>query len=264
MRIADLTAEIERVAPPETALEWDNVGLQLGSPEEPLERVLICLEVTDEVLDEAAGCGAELIIAHHPLIFRPMEAIRTDQPLGAMIRRAMSHGIAIYVAHTNLDAAPEVGTAAVLAEMLELSDTRPLIEEDGAALGLVGDVAATTLCGLARRIEEMLQPTRLSVVGEDRLLERVAVMPGSGGDAVPAAARCADALVCGDLKHHDALDALASGLAVIDAGHYATERPVVPRLAEHLRERFGPELEVIESDAVTDPFAGAPCASEGN
>ncbi|MEA3399925.1 MAG: Nif3-like dinuclear metal center hexameric protein [Armatimonadota bacterium] len=260
MTAADVIAQIEALAPPDAAQEWDNVGLQVGSPEAAVGTVLVCLEVTAEVVDEALQVGAELIVAHHPLIFRPMPAVRTDLPLGALIERLLGEGIAVYAAHTNLDAAPEVGTAATLAELLELTDATPLLEEDGVALGLVGELAGEmSVCELAEAVRELLGPGRMTVVGEDAPVRWVAVMPGSGGDAVAAAAAAADVLVCGDLTHHDALDALAVGLAVIDAGHYATERPVVGRLAKALQDRLGSEVTVVESAVVTDPFAGEPC-----
>ncbi|MGC9318468.1 MAG: Nif3-like dinuclear metal center hexameric protein [Armatimonadota bacterium] len=260
MTAGDVIAHVEALAPPETAQEWDNVGLQVGSPDTPVSTVLVCLEVTADVVDEALQAGAELIVAHHPLIFRPMPAVRTDLPLGALIERLLGEGIAVYAAHTNLDAAAGVGTAATLAQLLGLADIVPLMETDEADLGLVGTLAEEmSLCGVAEEIGELLGASQVTVVGEDAAVRRVAVVPGSGGDAVSAAASVADVLVCGDLTHHDALDALALGLAVIDPGHYATERPVVGRLAHALRERLGSGVTVVESAVVTDPFARRPC-----
>jgi len=255
MTIADVIRQLEQLAPPDTAEPWDNVGLQVGDPAAPLSVLLVCLEVTDEVVAEAEKEGAGLIVAHHPLVFRPLAAITTDRPLGRLLTRLLCAGIGVYAAHTNLDAAPEVGTAAVLGRLLELRGGRPLLGEEP-GLGLVGEVAeTTTVAALAERVGELLAPARLTVVGGGAV-RTVALMPGSGGDAVvPAAAAGADVLVCGDLKHHDALEARGLGLAVIDAGHYATERPVVASLAEELRRRLGPDVRVIESGVNTDPFA---------
>jgi len=260
MRISDVIAEIEAVAPPSTAMEWDNVGLQVGAADERCHGVLIALEVTPEVADEAARVGANLIISHHPLIFSPMKALRTDRPLGALLRRLLEDETAVYAAHTNLDAAPGAGTAAALADLLGLAEYAPLLEDGEVGLGAVGKLPdRPPVEAIIGRIRRSLSPERLTVVGEtDRLVETLALMPGSGGDAVgPAAAAGADVLVCGDLKHHDALDALALGLTVIDATHYATERPVVARLAAHLQGRFGGDLRVLTSEVVTDPFTGA-------
>lgn len=259
MKISDVVAIIEEIAPPSTAMEWDNVGLQVGDACARCHGVLVCLEVTPEVVDEAARIGADLILSHHPLIFSPMRSIRTDRPLGTLIRRLLEDGTAAYAAHTNLDAAPLVGTAAALAEALGLEDFAPLVEEHEVRIGAVGKLQdAPPLSAVVGRIRRSLKPARVTVVGEtDRIVETLALMPGSGGDAVgPAAAAGADALVCGDLKHHDALDALATGLCVIDATHYATERPVVGALAGYLRSHLPDDMSVVASEVVTDPFAG--------
>ncbi len=260
MIISDVLAEIEAVAPPHTAMAWDNVGLQVGAADARCHGVLVALEVTPEVADEAARVGANLIVSHHPLIFSPMKSLRTDRPLGALLRRLLEDGTAVYAAHTNLDAAPEVGTAAALAQVLGLEEFGPLLEEGEVGLGAVGKLSGKPpVEAVVGRIRRSLAPQRLTVVGEtDRLVETLAVMPGSGGDAGrPAAAAGADVLVCGDLKHHDALDALALGLTVIDPTHYATERPVVSTLAEYLRGRLTGDMRVLASEVVTDPFIGA-------
>jgi len=257
MTVAEVVRHLEEVAPPGTAQEWDNVGLQVGSREATVSAALICLEITDAIVAEAERLGAELVIAHHPLIFRPLTAVSTDLPLGRLVERLLGSGIAAYAAHTNLDAAPGIGTAAALAELLGVADGRPLLGDEP-GLGLVGERAGTgTVAEFAACVREVLRPARLTVVGDGRRqVARVALMPGAGGDAVVPAARAgADVLVCGDLTHHDALEALALGLAVIDAGHYATERPVVHSMAQHLRGRVGGAVDVIESSIVTDPFA---------
>jgi len=260
MVVGDIIEVLDAAAPPGSAQEWDNVGLQVGTAAGPVGTVLVCLEVTDAVLDEAEGTGAELIVAHHPLIFRPLAAVLTDRPVGRMVQRLLCAGRSLFVAHTNLDAAPEIGTAAVLGSLLGLRDASALLPGEP-GLGLVGEIAdVPTAAALAERVREALSPARLTIVGSPtREVRRVALMPGAGGDAVAAAAEAgADVLVCGDLTHHDALEALALGVTVIDAGHYATERPVVSSVAHYLRARVGERARVIESAVVTDPFAGAP------
>ncbi len=273
MLVSGAIAQIEAAAPPSSALDWDNVGLLVGSPEVTCYGVLVCLEVTPEVADEAARLGANLILAHHPLIFRPLSALRTDRPLGALIERLLEDDLAVYVAHTNLDASPSIGTAAalaevvgmgetrpLLAEVVGMGETRPLLAEGEVSLGAVGNLPhAPRVEPLVEHIRRSLRPARITVVGErERQVRSLALMPGSGGDAVEAAAAAgADALLCGDLKHHDALDAIALGLTVIDATHYATERPVVAKVAAYLRECLPEGLPIVESTVVTDPFAPA-------
>ena len=258
MTVADIIAQIERVAPPDMAAEWDNVGLQVGDRAEHVETVLVTLDVTPAVVDEATAVGAGLIVAHHPLIFEPLRALVADDPVAALAGRLLGLGISLYVAHTNLDAAPEIGTSAALFDALGLHNPRPLPEEGELCAGAVGDLPEPlTAAGLAEHVARSLGAHGVRVVGpRGRPVRVVAVMPGSGGDAVrPAAHAGAEALVCGDLKHHDALDALALGLVVLDAGHYATELPVVGRLARYLRESCGGAVAVKQSRVVTDPFA---------
>jgi dinuclear metal center YbgI/SA1388 family protein len=260
MLVSGVVAQIEAAAPSASALDWDNVGLLVGSPEATCYGVLVCLEVTPEVADEAARLGANLILAHHPLIFRPLSALRTDRPLGALIERLLEDDLAVYVAHTNLDASQSIGTAVALAEVLGMRETRPLLAEGEVSLGALGNLPhAPRVEPLVEHIRRSLRPARITVVGErERQVRSLALMPGSGGDAVEAAAAAgADALLCGDLKHHDALDAIGLGLTVIDATHYATERPVVAKVAAYLRECLPEGLPVVESTVVTDPFAPA-------
>jgi len=235
------------------------VGLQVGSARDEVARVLVTLDITGAVVAEAVAGEADLIISHHPLIFEPLSSVLTDDVTGALVARLLAGGISLYVAHTNLDAAPEIGTAAALAGVLDLGDPGPLLEQDGLAWGRLGRLAEPmSLEDFASEVSERLAPARQTLIGDaGREVRVVAVMPGSGGDAVrPAAAAGADVLVCGDLKHHDALDALALGLAVLDAGHYATERPVVDSVVGYL-QRQCPDLAVAPSQAVTDPFAAS-------
>ncbi|MGI5820397.1 MAG: Nif3-like dinuclear metal center hexameric protein, partial [Armatimonadota bacterium] len=190
MIVADVIAEIEAVAPPSTAQEWDNVGLLIGAADDRCRGVLICLEVTPDVADEAARLGADLIVSHHPLIFSPMRAVRTDRPLGRLLMRLLDDGTAVYAAHTNLDAAPRVGTAAALAAALGVEMIAPLLEECEVGLGAVGNVPdSPPVDVLIGRIRRALAPARLTVVGEtERRVGTLALMPGSGGGAVAEAA----------------------------------------------------------------------------
>ena len=261
LTVGELIAEIEMIAPSNTAADWDNVGLQVGELSASVSGAVLCLEVTEAVVAEAVQTGANLIVAHHPLIFSPLSAIRTDQPLGALIQEMLRQEIALFVAHTNLDAAPRIGTAAVLADLLGVESEGALIAEGEVGYGCLGNVAGgLALAELTERVRERLSPARITVVGAtDSTVRRLALMPGSGGDAVGAAAAAgADALVCGDLKHHDAIDALALGLTVIDATHYATEHPVLERLAGHLNEVLTEPVSIRVSAVVTDPFADSP------
>ncbi len=258
MTVAEIAHIIAEVAPPATAAAWDNVGLQVGDAEAVVDTVLVTLDLTAAVVDEAIAAGAQLIVSHHPLILDPLTSVLADDISGGLVIRLLDGGVSLYVAHTNLDAAAEVGTGAALARVLDVRDTRPLVVEDGVGFGAVGALAGElAMEQFVASVGQQLQPSRLTVVGECAgPVRTVALMPGSGGDAVrPAAAAGADVLVCGDLKHHDALDALALGLTVVDAGHYATELPVVDAIANLLKEQCGGAANIVSSRVVTDPFA---------
>ena len=258
MTVAQIAAIIEEIAPRETAEPWDNVGLQVGDARAEVSRVLVTLDVTGAVVAEAVEVSAELIVAHHPLIFDPLRAVVAGDVVAELVKRLLDAGVALYAAHTNLDAAAEIGTTAALSNVLGLEDLAALVERPGPAAGGVGRLPRpVSLSDFAGRIRTSLDCSRLTVVGDaDRQVAVVAVMPGAGGDAVRSAvAAGADVLVCGDLKHHDALYASEAGLAVVDAGHYATERPVVDSLADYLINRCAGDVDVVKSRIVTDPFA---------
>ena len=121
MRISDVTAILEQIAPERTAEAWDNVGLQLGDPDGEANGCLLTLDVTPDTIPEARRCKAALIISHHPLIFQPLEAIRADAKVGETLLAAARAHVALYAAHTNLDNCLEHGTAAALAERLGLA-----------------------------------------------------------------------------------------------------------------------------------------------
>ncbi len=262
MEIADVVAILEDAFPLHLAAEWDNVGLQVGDPAADIDRIMVSLDITSEVVAEAREAGAELIVSHHPLVFDPLSSVLTDDVVGGMVADLLRAGISLYVAHTNLDGAPGLSTGIALAQALEITPLGPLVQEDGAVWGVLGETErATTLSEFADFAQEALGSSSMRVVARgEPTVSKVALMPGAGGDAVrPAAAAGADLLVCGDLKHHDALDALALDLAVIDAGHYATERPVISLLSDFLQEQCGPAVNVLVSDVLTDPFARSLC-----
>lgn len=344
VKCREIMAALERLAPRELAAGWDNVGLLVGSPEQEVASLLVALDVTPQVAERAATEGVDLIVAHHPLIFKSLSAVRTDTPLGRTLATLLAAGVAVYAAHTNLDAA-DGGVNDVLAARLGLDDLRPLavegrerllklavfVPEDHAekvraaitatgaghignyshctfqtagtgtflplagttpfigeqgkleyaaeyrletimpegvaasvvdamlkahpyeevaydlyvlhnpgrafGLGRVGRLAAPEpFAAFARRLKDALGLTEIRVSGPtDRQVAKVAVCGGSGAGLLAAASGAgADVLVTGDVKYHEALEAAAAGLTLVDAGHFATERPVVEAFAAHL------------------------------
>jgi len=255
---------VHDVYPPSDALPWDRPGLQVGDPSWPVERVLVSLDVTRAVLDEAAGGPPTLLLAHHPLLLQPLVSLTPDTAAGSLALRAARDGTAVAAAHTNLDAADDgAGTSDPVVALLGLLGPVPLCAPaaPGArALGRVGDLPApATLRDLARRIADGLPAPSVRFSGApDRMIGRVAVLGGSGTGAVDDAITAgADVLVTGDVRHHVALDALELGLALIDAGHHATEVAAMPAFAANIARAAsarGLGAPVVLSAVTTTPW----------
>ena len=369
-RLADWITLVDASYPEREAQGWDATGVQVGAPDDEVRTVMVTLDVTDAVLDEAAGAGADLIIAHHPLLFRPLERLTPDTAAGRLALRAARQGCAIVAAHTNFDAASP-GTTDPVTDALGLTDVRPLQtlpaedlgtvklvvfvpQEDTDAVlaaisdagggrigeydqcsfrttgtgtfrpsaaanpavgargernevvedrlevivpqGLLGRVveamteahpyeevahdlipltaappergigrigtlpAAESLRDLADRLAVALDTRHLRVVGDlERRVRRVAACGGAGDGLIGVAlAAGADLYVTGDLRHHPALDAATQGLALIDAGHWATEAPALSALTDTLAETAaagGLRARLLASRTRTEPWA---------
>lgn len=258
---------VHALYPPADAAEWDRPGLQVGDRRWAVDRVLVTLDVTAAVLEEAAAVPSTLVLAHHPLLLQPLRALTPDTAAGALALRAARAGIAVAAAHTNLDAADDgAGTSDPVVAALGLVDVVPLCAPAVAgarSMGRVGDLPEPMgLRALARRVADMLPAPSTRFSGDaERPVRRVAVLGGSGTSAVPDAIRAgADVLVTGDVRHHVALDALELGLALIDAGHHATEVAAMPtfaaRVARAAADRgFG--ADVVLSAVTTTPWEQA-------
>ena len=241
--------EIERtlfeLAPRDLAQSWDNVGLLVGDSKQEVHRVLVALDVTEEVAVEADKTGAELIVAHHPVLFIPAKDV-TDRTLtGRVLLRLAERGISSICMHTNLDAAPG-GVNGALAARLGLEEVESLGDEGGMGrMGLLSTpMSQTDFLALVRK---RLRPNGIRYVKTRGQIQRVAVGGGACGDALyEAARRCCDAFVTADVKYHQFLDADALGLFLVDAGHFPTEDVVCPVLERFLLERF-PDLVVQKS-----------------
>lgn len=257
VKCATLVTFIEELAPRSLAVDGDNSGWQVGDPEAPVEKVLLALDVDEAVVGEAVSIGANMIISHHPLLFRPLRNLRLDLPRGALVARLVREEINVYAAHTNLDAAEE-GVNEALARRVGLIDTKPLVEEP--SFGRVGFLPEpVTFYSLVAEVKTVLElPTVRAGGPQDRVVRKVALCGGSGGEFWSKAAfRGADVYITGDLKYHVVQDILAAGLNFIDPGHYATERVVLEPLQEYLEKRLraaGLDLPVVVAEAGSDPF----------
>ncbi|MBS3982651.1 MAG: Nif3-like dinuclear metal center hexameric protein [Dethiobacter sp.] len=357
---------LEELAPKRLAFDWDQVGLQLGSSHGTVKKVLVALDFDERVLAEASSVGADFILTHHPFIFRPLSAVRTDLPQGRLLAAALAAGVRIYASHTNLDVVsggvndalaarlglhelevlqvrgtqcfekiavfvpsghedklrdalaaagagwigsyshctfqspgtgtfipwegtnPHIGEQGKLERVAEIRletiypaelrkrvvsamlkahpyeeaayDLYPLLNAGKAyGLGRTGKLEqACTLDEFCAVVKEKLELTTLRLAGEAKQIKKVAVCGGSGGELLQAAQFAgADVLVTGDLKYHQAKEAEAMGIAVIDAGHDATERVIIPVLCTYLRDKFaqdGYDVEVLASAVSTAPW----------
>lgn len=248
--VREIEQALFALAPKETAMSWDNVGQLLGDPEMEVSRVLVALDITEAVADEAIASGCQLIVAHHPVMnckWLPVQTVRSDTPQGHLLLKLLRNGVSAVCMHTNLDLA-EGGVNDCLAETLKLVDPGPLGDEDG--LCRMGTLAAPMpLADFARFVCKALNCNGVRYADAGKIVHRVAVGGGACGDyeEVAVAAGC-DTFVTSDLTYHAFLDAAGKGINLIDAGHFPTEDPVCQRVVAYLNERF-PELSVTKSVA---------------
>ena len=247
---------LERIAPKRLAEDWDNPGLLVGALNQDVQKILVCLDVSDSVVKRAIEEDADMIVAHHPLIFKGLKKIRTDLPLGARLQLLLKHDIAVAAAHTNLDIAVG-GVNDVLAEAIGLGKLSTFIitsqQEDGTveSLGRIGSLPAPmTVEDFARQVRQALPTEHVRLVhAGPRPVRKVALCSGSGAEFIQKAAFMgADVYVTGDVKYHEAQSAVELGMHVIDAGHFATEFPVV----EVLRQRLTEELSAYGLAVIAD------------
>ena len=245
--VKDILSFLETLAPANLKMEWDNVGLLCGSKNTEVTKILVALDPFEGVCKEAADIGAQLIVTHHPLIFRAPSTITDETSVGRSIMFLCRHGISAVNAHTNLDVAPG-GVNDVLAEKLGLQNITAL--EDG--LLRTGDVTEQSLESFLASVKEKLGCQGLRYVSGGKPVKQVAVGGGScASEMMDALAAGCDTFVTSDIKYNQYSDAQDLGLNLIDAGHFHTENPVVAVLAEKLRAAF-PEIEVKISETHTD------------
>ncbi len=222
VRIDEFVSLVEEIAPRSLAYEWDNTGLLLRCGD-TVGSVLVCLDVTQAVADEAAARGCDMILAHHPLLFSPVKSLDYSHPTQGVLMSLVRNGISLYAAHTSFDRAPG-GINDALAELLGLTDVEPAGAEGLMRIGVLPKPCMTEL--LAVRVKQSLGVTHVRISsGFKGLIERVAVLGGSGGEyAAEARMAGAQALITGEVKHHQWLEAASIGVLLIEAGHYDTER----------------------------------------
>ena len=230
-------------APRHLAESWDNVGHLVGDPGREVRRILVSLDITEQVVQEAVDGGFDLIVSHHPVMnctWHPVQTLRTDDRQGRILTKLAENRISAICMHTNLDAA-DGGVNDVLAEKLGLQGLSPLTEEK---IGRIGTLKCEIpLVEFTHSVIELLRCNGLRYVDAGRPVHRVAVGGGACGCFIPQAiAAGCDTFVTSDLKYNDFLD--TEGLNLIDAGHFPTENVVCPALRDRLTEAF-PAVDVL-------------------
>jgi len=265
VRVSDVVAALEQRYPPSWAEQWDRVGLVLGEPTAPVRRVLFVVDCVPETVAEAIEVGADMIVAHHPLLLRGVSSVAPTTYKGRIVHQLIKRDVALYVAHTNADVA-NPGVSDALAARLGLRDLRPLrpaaadspAAGGGRGIGRVGELPAPlTLAELTAHAARVLPPTAWGVraAGDPARVIRTVAVSGGAGDAflADAVAANADAYLTADLRHHPASEHIADGgPALLDAAHWATERPWLDDVAKYLRETL--TVATLVSDLDTDPW----------
>lgn len=260
LTLEDITSFLDGMFPPNSAADWDSVGLVVGAPGNAVERILLTVDVTDATVQHAVDEGASLIIAHHPLLLRGVTSIAETTSKGRLVSKLLRHNISLYTAHTNADAAwPGVSDA--LAQAIGLNVRSDVSLEVHSGIGRIGELPAPISAHeFAKRIATNLPQSSspVQVAGDvEKLVKNVAVCGGAGDSLLEEVAQLnVDAYVTSDLKHHVASEFVAANDCVlINIAHWAGEWPWLNQLARQLQSAFGDKVKVIVSQIPTDPWA---------
>ncbi len=254
MKISDIYSYLDQIAPFDTALSFDNCGILVGDPEAEVTTCLVCLDVTNAVIDEAVAVGAELILSHHPVIFEGLKQL----PANSIPARLLRQKRTVLSAHTNLDFAA-CGVNYRLAEACGLMldaltriPSEPAAQADG--FGLCGKLPQPLSApDFAASVKAALGAESVKCTLGEKPIRTVAVSCGSGGYLLEEVLNAdVDAMVTGEIKHHQFLLAQEAGLTLIDAGHFETEQIVLSPLCEALRKAF-PTVRFLVSEAGKSP-----------
>lgn len=256
VRLSKIIEELELLAPSSLKCPWDNVGLLVGDENQKITKVFVCLDITSRNVKAAVEFGADLIIAHHPLIFEPLKTVTEASVTGSIIRTLVKNDISAFCMHTSFDIA-EGGMNDVLAQRLGLENIRKFtldecVGENGEELDGIGRIGSlerpVSMGDFAEFVKAVLGSSALKYVGNlSESIQTVALCSGSGGSEMYAAYHAgADVYVTADLKHDHGRVAEEIGLNIIDAGHFETENIICDFLTDFFRHRF-PEIETRAS-----------------
>lgn len=251
MKLKDFIDLMEKIAPASKALPYDNVGLIVGTEREDISKVLVALDLTIQVANEAVSWGADMVLTHHPNLFDGVKRILPDHPETAAVYRLIKHGIGHFAAHTNLDAA-DGGVNDSLCDILGILNPVAIGDEGIARIGTLA--RPMRFSDFAALVKRRLGGNPRTVGGTGSPISRVAVLGGSGGGEIELAKKHgAEAYVTGEIKHSQAIAAEVLRLPVIEAGHYETEKVVLKPLISRLQAyKNGVQYRLADSDS--SPF----------
>ncbi len=241
-RCIDVIKLMEKYAEPSLAESWDNIGLMVGDENAYITNVLVALDINDDVIEEAITKDCNLIITHHPFIFKGLKSITTSDVVGRRVIKLIENNISVFSAHTNLDIAKN-GTNDTLASLLNLKNINNLFDNNNSewGLGRVGELEESLkLEDVIEEVKKALDLGNIVVCGDvDKEIKKIAICTGSGGEVDfinQALTRGCDLYITADIKYHNAQHAKDLGLSLIDATHYASENIIVPVVSDYLNK----------------------------
>ena len=252
MKCGEIIEKLEAISPVKYAEDWDNVGFLAGRREKEVQTVFIALDATDEVIDEAIEVGADMILTHHPLIFKPLTRVNTDDFIGRRVVRLLQNDICYYAMHTNFDV---MGMAEAASEEMGLLQPEVLMttcaeKEKSEGIGRYGRLKEVlSLSECASYVKEVFRLEHVNVYGDlETPISVAAISPGSGKSVMKATVEAgADVLITGDVDHHMGIDLQAQGVCVIDAGHYGIEKIFVPYMKDFLKKEI-PSIQICMAE----------------
>lgn len=257
MKCFEIIEQLELHSPASYAEDWDNVGLLAGRRDKDVKTIYIALDATDDVIEEAIRVGADMLLTHHPLIFKKMSRVTTDDFIGRRVYELIRNDISYFAMHTNFDV---MGMADAAADALFLQEKQVLnvtyeddISKEGC--GRAGRLKThMSVADLAKFVKQQFRVSNVRVYGDlGDIVEKVAVMPGSGGSYIQDAVNAGvDVMITGDIDHHEGIDAVAQGITVMDAGHYGIEKLFVSYMEEFLKRKL-PGLTIYKAE-IKEPF----------
>lgn len=244
----EVVESLEQLSPPNYASHWDNVGLLVGNYDADVKKVLIALDVTNDLIDFAIDHHVNLIVTHHPLIFGELKQVNDHDYIGGRVLKLAQNHINYFAMHTNFDV--KGGMAELAGDLMQLKEVEPLEKQfmSDEGIGRCGLLEKeTTLKECIQIVKSQFQLEQVAVFGNlDQKIHKVAISPGSGKSMIKHALKAkADILITGDIGHHEGLDAIEQGLCIIDAGHYGLEHIFIDYIKEYLESSHKQQLEIL-------------------